>query len=127
VLSLLGGFAAVPLVVWLLSLFRALTPGQFALDVTLNGHVAAVSPAVCVLTGIIVGIMPARQALSLDVLPWLAGSGSVHTKPTRSTLRHAIMLPQVAVSLMLLLVAAVCVRGLLRIELADTWRSAPAA
>jgi putative ABC transport system permease protein len=118
-LALLGGALAVPLVAWLIGLFRALTPLQFAFAVSLNTPVALVTLGICVATGLVVGLLPARQALSLDILPWLAASQAAQARPTRSRLRHAIMLPQVAVSLMLLLVAFVHVRALLKIELAD--------
>ena len=118
-LALAGGAAGFILAAWLLSLFRAFTPVQFAFDVTMDGRVVLFTTAVCVVAGIVVGLLPARQAVSLDVLPWLAGSGSLQTKPARARLRHAITLPQVALSLVLLLVAGVYVRALLRVELAD--------
>lgn len=118
-LALAGGAAGFMLAAWLLSLFRAFTPVQFAFDVTMDGRVVLFTTAICVVAGIVVGLLPARQAVSLDVLPWLAGSGNVQTRPARSRLRHAITLPQVALSLVLLLVAGVYVRALLRVELAD--------
>lgn len=118
-LALLGGAAGFLLGDGLLRLFQAFTPVQFGFDVTMDGRVVLFTTAVCVVAGIVVGLLPARQAVSLDVLPWLAGSGSVQTRPARARLRHAITLPQVALSLVLLLVAGVYVRALLRVELAD--------
>ncbi len=118
-LALLGGALGFMLAGWLLSLFRALTPVQFALDVPMDGGIVLFTTAVCVVAGIVVGIVPARQATRLDVLPWLAGNGGGQTRQTAARLRHAITLPQIAVSLVLLLVAGVYVRALLRVELAD--------
>jgi predicted permease len=119
-LSVAGGLLGFVLAGWLVTLFRTLTPIQFAFDVTMDSGVVLFTTAVCVLAGFVVGIMPAKQAIRLDVLPWLQGSGAVQTRQTRRRLRHAITLPQVACSLMLLLVAGVYVRGLLRVELADS-------
>ena len=118
-LSIAGGVAGLLLAAWLLELLRAFTPLQYAVDVAMEPMVVLFSTALCILAGIVVGVMPARQALKLDILPWLAGSGGLQTKQTRRGLRHAITLPQVALSLVLLLVAGVYVRALLTQELAD--------
>ena len=118
-LSFAGGLLGFVAAGWLLGAFRVLTPIQFAFDVARDARVAVFTSAVCILAGIVVGVLPARQAIRLDVLPWLAGSGGTQTRQTKARLRHAITLPQVAVSLMLLLVAGVYVRALLRVELAD--------
>ena len=117
-LSIAGGLFGFVLASWLLSAFRAFTPVQFAFDVTMDRSAVLFTTAICVAAGVIVGIVPARQAIRLDVLPWLAG-GAVQRKQTSRRLRHAITLPQVAFSLVLLLVAGVYVRALLRVELAD--------
>jgi predicted permease len=117
-LATAGGLLGFVLARWLLSAFRAFTPIQFTFDVTMDSSAVLFTTAICAAVGVIVGIIPARQATSLDVLPWLTGR-AVQTKQTKRRLRHAITLPQVAFSLMLLLVAGVYVRALLRVELAD--------
>ena len=119
-LSCAGGVGGFVLAGWLVKLFQTLTPAQYAFDVDMNLRVVLFTTAICVAAGVVVGIVPAKQALRLDVLPWLQGSGAMQTRQTRRRLRHAITLPQVACSLMLLLVAGVYVRGLLRVELGDT-------
>jgi putative ABC transport system permease protein len=118
-LALAGGVVGGLLGAWLLSLFRALTPVKYAIDVAMNGAVVWFAAVVCLATGTIVGVLPARQATRVDLLPALAGAGNVMTKQTAARARHAITIPQVACSLVLLLVAAVYVRALLGVELAD--------
>ncbi len=117
-LSIAGAVLGFVLASWLLSAFRAFTPVQFAFDVKMDWGAVLFTTAICMAAGVIVGIVPARQAMRLDVLPWLAGSGAAQTRQTRRRLRHVITLPQVALSLVLLLVAGVYVRALLRVELA---------
>jgi predicted permease len=118
-LSVVGGALGVLFAVWLLELFRRFTPLQFAVEASMDPAVVVFTTATCLISGIVVGVMPARQALRLDILPWLAGSSTGQTRQTRRRLRHAMTLPQVALSLVLLLVAAVYVRALLRHELAN--------
>ena len=74
------------------------------------------SPAIA---GVLVGVLPARQAGSLDVLPWLSGRRRLPDGSHAAPVRRAITIPQVAVSLVLLLTAGVYIRDLLRTELAD--------
>lgn len=120
-LLLAAAGAAVGLVVahWLLALFHAYTPGRFALEATMDARVLAFAAAVCLGAGLATGLAPAWQAAKLNILPALAGAGGTSTKLTRSRLRYSIVLPQIAVSLVLLLVAGVYVRALMHIELRD--------
>ncbi|HEV3485819.1 MAG TPA: FtsX-like permease family protein, partial [Vicinamibacterales bacterium] len=118
-LSAAGGVLGIVLAHWLLSVFRTLTPIQVALDVAFEGRVFVFTAVICLAAGVVVAMAPAKQATSLDVLPWLSGSGAMQTKPVGRRLRHAVTLPQVVFSLVLLLVAVVYVRELLRVELRD--------
>jgi putative ABC transport system permease protein len=118
-LAAAGGSLGLLLAAWLIDLFRSLTPLQYAFDVRMEPRVALFAAALCVVTGIAVGVMPAFQATRLDILPWLGGGGVNQTRRTRRHLRHAITLPQASVSLVLLLIAGVYVRDMLRVELAD--------
>lgn len=115
-----GGVLGFLAAAWLLEAFRLLTPLQFAFDVSMDTRIALFTVAICVAAGLVVGIMPAWQAMKLDVLPWLAGGSGMQTRPSSRRLRHGITMPQVAGSLVLLLVAGVYVRDLLRVELTDT-------
>jgi putative ABC transport system permease protein len=120
VLSLVGSCLAVVVAAWMLSAFSALTPLRFAVDVSINARIVLFATAVGLVTGVLVAIMPARQATSFDLLPWLANGGSMEIRPLGRRLRHVLTVSQIALSLMLVLLASLHVRGLLRVELSDT-------
>ncbi|MGB2717740.1 MAG: ADOP family duplicated permease [Vicinamibacterales bacterium] len=118
-LAVLGASCGLLLGMWFLSAFRSLTPARFAMDVQFDGAVLLFTAAICLFAGIVVGIAPAHQAATRDVMPWLSGSGAVQTKRIKRRFRHVITLPQIGCSLALLLVAAVYVRALLVAEFAN--------
>jgi predicted permease len=117
-LAMVGGALGLVLAAWLLSLFRAFTPSEFALDVGFDVQVVWFAIALCVLAGLIVGVVPALQAARTNLQPWLA-TGGVATKAGRQRARHAITIPQVALSLALLLVGSAYIRSLVQTETAD--------
>lgn len=119
ILAACGGAAGLVLAHWLLALYHAVTPLNYALDAPIDWRVVSFSVATCAVCGGLVGLAPALQAARLDVLPVLGNSGNTSARKTRRHLRHAIVIPQVALSLVLLLVAGVYVRSLLRVELAS--------
>jgi putative ABC transport system permease protein len=117
-LSVAGGLLGVAVAVILVGLFRAFTPTAFAVDVGVDWRVLAFACAVCLGAGMLVGLAPALQAARVNVLQAL-GSGVVGARTVRARLRYWIVVPQVALSLVLLLVAAVHLRSLMRIETTD--------
>jgi predicted permease len=102
----------------LLWLFAALTPSRFAIDVPLDWRVLGFALVVCLGTGLLVGLAPALQAAKLNVLEAL-GAGIVGARESRGRIRRWIVVPQIGFSIVLLLVAGVHVRSLLRIEQVD--------
>ena len=85
-----------------------------ALDLSLNARVLAVSVAVAMAAGIAAGLMPAWTGTRASVLGELAGR--VHTwslGSRRLSLRQALVTLQVAVCLVLLVVAGLLARNLL--------------
>lgn len=119
ILALCGGALGLIGAGWLLHLFRAFTPNQFGLDVAIDSHIVVFVVIVCVGVGILIGIVPAVKAGRLDLLSSLPGTGVGSGKRTAPRLRHWVVIPQLALSLVLLLVAAIHVRALVNIELAD--------
>jgi putative ABC transport system permease protein len=119
ILAACGGVAGLLLAHWLLAVHHALTPLNYAIDAPIDWRVVTFSVVTCAVCGLLVGLAPALQAARLDVLPALGNSGNTSTRKTKRRLRHAIVLPQVALSLMLLLVAGVYVRALMQVELAS--------
>lgn len=117
-LSCGGGVLGFALAINLVALFEKYTPSKFAVDVPLDWRVLLFAIAICVGAGVLVGLAPALQAVRVNVLEAL-GSGIVGARHVRGRLRHWIVVPQIALSLVLLLVAGVHVRALMKVELAN--------
>ncbi|HEX5215629.1 MAG TPA: ADOP family duplicated permease [Vicinamibacterales bacterium] len=108
----LGAIVASALVV----LFRTFAPPALSIDVHVDSRVLLFAIILCVGAGVMVGIAPALQAARVNVLEAL-GAGIAGARRVRTRLRHGIVVPQIALSLVLLVVAAIHVRSLLDIEL----------
>jgi putative ABC transport system permease protein len=87
-------------------------------SVPLDGRVVAFAFGTCLLTAFFVGMAPGVQAMKTDLLSSLTGS-VVAPRQSGSWLRRAVLVPQIALSLVLLLVTGVFVRNLLGLELAS--------
>ena len=129
-LSLAGAIAALGLSRMLIDLFMAYMPGRIgafaqssltliSLDVPIDARVLVFTMALGIGTGLLVGIAPAVQALRTDIMATLMGSSHALPAAGRSRVRRWIVVPQICLSLVLLLAAGVLVQALLRAELAD--------
>jgi putative ABC transport system permease protein len=117
-LALAGGSAALLVAVWSTELVR----GLFAvlgptknIDLSLDWRVVAVSFIIALGVGVATGLAPALYATRTDALPALkdetAGSGS-----NRTRLREALIVVEVAVSVLLLAASGLVVRSLLMVH-----------
>lgn len=118
-LTLVGGVLGVLLASWMLGLLRAYTPDRFAIDTPIDSRVAAFTVAVCIAAGIITSIAPALQASRVNLLSTLPGMPSGGTRRIRRWMRHVVVVPQIALSLALLVAAGLQIRALLTLERAD--------
>jgi putative ABC transport system permease protein len=118
VLATAGGAFGLFVAFTMVGLFRAYTPSRFAVDASVDWRVLLFAVAVCIGAGVLVGLAPALQAARVNVLEALS-NGVAGTRRVRARLRHWIVIPQVALTMVLLLVAAVHTRTLLQIERAD--------
>ena len=100
-----GGVIGVGVAFGLLATFRATVPPAYALDTPLDWRVLLFAVAVCVMAGVFVAMGPAVQSLRANVVDALGG-GPASTKQTRTRLRYWVVVPQVALSLVLLVIAA---------------------
>ena len=114
-LTTAGGALGLVLAWNLINLFTSLTPDRFTIDAGFDLRVVAFTAFVCLATGLLIGLAPVRQALKVDVLSALAG-GYRDSGQTRRRLRHWVVVPQVALSLLLLIVTGVHVRSLRHLE-----------
>ena len=112
-LFLLGGAGGVLIAVWatrLLLAFKLPADVPISLDLSVDLRVLLFTLLVSLATGLIFGLAPALQASRPDLLPALKNetAGGV----PRSRLRHAFVITQIAISLVLLITAGLFVRSL---------------
>ena len=124
VFAVAGGLGGLVLARLLTLAFLSQTPavagspfGQtaFSLDVPIDARVLAFATVVSFVTAILVTLAPARQAWRTNIIMVLSnGAGSQQTGRMRTTLRQWILVPQVALSVALLVIAGAMGRPLLR-------------
>ncbi len=112
VLAIAGGVAALFVTVWTGPLIRAfLLPDTLAFREQLDARVIAFTAAVALLSGILTGAVPAWQLARRDLTPALkAGAGEGRYQ--RSRLRSALLVVQVALTVVLIIGAGLFTRSL---------------
>ena len=113
--------ASVPLTYWLVSLLEGSLPAlplTLNLDFGVNLRVMAFAFGVAALTGVVFGLAPARHALGADLAPMLHGANSTADRK-RLGLRNTLVAAQVALSMMLVVVALLFLRSLERAAQTD--------
>jgi putative ABC transport system permease protein len=118
-LTVVAGVSGLLIAQWLIDLFRLYTPGRFAVSVWLDVHSWIFTAALSVVLGVLIGLAPAVQSATLNLLSALPGLGGGQRRNVRGRLRYGVVIPQIALSLVLLLIAAMHVRALLAIERID--------
>ncbi|HEY7686434.1 MAG TPA: ABC transporter permease [Gemmatimonadales bacterium] len=112
----LGGLAGVLVALWttgLLMGFQPSLPIPVALDLTPDVRVLGFTVLVALATGIVFGLAPALKATRPDLVPMLKDQTAVlGTGRRRLSLRDALVMGQVAVSLVLLVMAGLFLRSL---------------
>lgn len=112
---------AVPLTMIAVALLQSSLPPLplvLNLDVTVNGRVVAFALGVSLVAAVVFGLAPARHALGADVAPLLHG-GAATPDRARGRLRQALVVAEVALSLMLVVTAGLFVRTLQRAAAID--------
>ncbi|MCS6806173.1 MAG: ABC transporter permease [Acidobacteriota bacterium] len=113
-LALAGAAAGLLLAVWAVDALTALMPdGMLPLlgEISFDGRVLAFTLAAAVATGLIFSLAPALHAGRVDVNQSLKeGSTSGRLSPVRGRLRSVLVIAELAVSLVLLIGAALLVR-----------------
>jgi len=116
-LALLGGLLGLVLSIWLGDLLLMLVEDNGAFDVAAlslvpDGRVLAFTFGLAALTGVIFGLVPALQASRPDLVPALRNESTVIGRSRRFSLQSALVIGQVALSLVLLVGASLLVRSL---------------
>jgi macrolide transport system ATP-binding/permease protein len=124
-LASVGGALGVLFAIWgvrFLTVLLANGREDFPLHADLNWHVLAVAAAMSILTGIVFGLAPALQATKVDVIPALKETRGGDRRPRvrlrflRVSLSQALVVSQVALSLLMLVAAGLFVRTLSNLE-----------
>jgi len=116
VLASAGGIAALFVTLWTGPLIRAfLLPHTSGFTEPLDARVIAFTAAVALLTGIVTGAVPAWQLARRDLTPALkAGAGEGRYQ--RSRLRSALLVAQVALTVVLIIGAGLFTRSLRNVK-----------
>jgi macrolide transport system ATP-binding/permease protein len=113
--ALLGvwiGSFGIRFITWLLANGR----DNFTLHAGLNGTVLGFTVLLALLTGILFGLVPALQATKVDLTPALKETRSSGSRTTRFGLSNALVVAQIAISLLLVIGAGLFVRTLANLQ-----------
>jgi predicted permease len=122
-LGALGGTMGILFALWgIRFLTRLLANGRlnFTLHADLNWHVLGAAAALCFVTSVLFGLAPALEATRVDVMPalkatWGAQAQTGHTLH-RLSVKHLLMVGQIAISLLMLVAAGLFVRTLSNLQ-----------
>ncbi len=115
VLALAGGLVAMLISVGLAKLvtrFQPPLPIDLGLDISPDWRVLLFTLVIACVTGVVFGLVPALRASRPDLVPALKDTGDGASTGRRVELRDALVVVQVAVSLVLLVSGALLVRSL---------------
>jgi len=122
-LASLGGTFGVLFAIWgvrFLTLLLGNGQANFTLHAELNWHVLGAAIALSLLTGVLFGLAPAMQLTHVDVISAMreTRSGQPARRHTfwRISLRHVLVVAQIALSLLMLVAAGLFVRTLTNLE-----------
>jgi predicted permease len=118
-----GGALGIALAHWGKDLLLALQPwggGELALDLKLDMRVLGFTIAVSLLTGLLFGLTPALRATRLDLTPTLKDAARNSSGSARNSLSKALVVAQVATSLVMLIGAGLFIRTLRNLQSLET-------
>jgi len=125
VLALAGGTAGLLVGTWLTGWLRSLLPDRylfltFNVDFGLDWRVFTFTFVVATTTGLLFSVVPALQASRPDLVSVLKGSRRSSRGETGFGTRRILMITQVALSVVLMIAAGLCVRTLRNAAAIDT-------
>lgn len=122
VLALAGGLLGVLLAVWMVDGLSAFLPAMrepVALDSTLDASTLLLSLGLTLGTGLVFGLIPAWQASTPRLYETLKQGGRSNGSVAHHRVRHTLVVIEVALALVLLVGAALCLKGLHRARQVD--------
>jgi len=121
-LSVLGGVLGLAFALTLTRLVAVLMPGFYVPNearIQINGYVLLFCIVVSMLTGILFGLVPALQSSRPNLSDALKDEGRGHRPAHGGRLRSALVVAEVALSVVLLVSAALTVRSFLALQQVD--------
>jgi putative ABC transport system permease protein len=121
-LAMVGGGAGLLLARWGLSLLPALGAEHLPRlqEITLDHWTLGFTLVMSLLTGVVFGLAPAFHAVKFDLNTSLKAGGRASTAKGFSRLRNALVIAEVALSLVLLTGAGLLIRSFWRLQHVDT-------
>jgi putative ABC transport system permease protein len=122
ILAIAGGMGGLALSQWLINLLVALAPSDIPRieDVTLNVTVLLFSLLVTLMTAILCGLVPSLSASRLNLNKALSGSSSkMSGERLGNRTRNALVIAEVAVTLVLLVCSTLILRSFLNLSRVD--------
>jgi predicted permease len=120
-LALLGGVLGVLVATWLVNVLDQFRPpnSSFELSTGLDARMLGFTLLISVLTGVLFGLAPSWRASRPQLVPELKGSGAAEERERRWSLRSALVVAQVALSLLVLVGGGLCIRSLQKLQQTD--------
>lgn len=116
VLSLLGGVAGVAVAWWIRPLVPAILPRMpLDLAIPLDATALGFTTAICVLTGLVFGIIPAFRATQVDLAATTQDAAAIGSRH-RNRVASSLMVVQIALSLVLLIGCGLFLRSLVNLK-----------
>lgn len=121
ILGLSGGAAGLLLGVWMVGVLVRILPEGIprTAEIVLDQQVAAVTLLISLATGILFGVVPALQASKTDANRTLKATGE-RGSPARAPGRAALVVGEIALTMMLLVAAGLLINSFLRLQRTDT-------
>jgi predicted permease len=119
VLSVAGGVVGLLLALWLINLLLTFRPPldfPLTVDISLDWRVMLFSFLISMMTGVVFGLAPALQSTRLALVPALKDTAAQGGGQSRNRLRGALVVVQLALSLVLLIGAGLVVGALQQLQ-----------
>jgi putative ABC transport system permease protein len=120
-LTLSGCAAGTALANWATMLLKTLAPSDIPLlsEVSINGQVLLFALAISLLTGILVGIIPALRATKVNLTETLKEGGRSSATFRRSPIRNLLVIAEMALAIVPLTGAGMLIESFLRLQSVD--------
>src|SRR5690606_14832034 len=118
VLAIGGAAVGVLASYWLVTLLRDAAPTFIPRidEITLDARVLLFALAITIVTALLVGLLPAREAARVDMHSVLKHGGRTGTSRAQQMVRESLVVAQIAVAVVLLIGGGLMVRSLLRLH-----------